>query len=74
MDAMSIGVCKELIIMSDPEKHRFLKLMRMENVMPAHMNREMYIDASPKELLSQLSFAEFLRIKEEVKAQVQGHT
>ena len=64
----TIYACKELIIMSALKKHRFLKLMRMENVMPAHINREMHAEASPKELLSLLSFAEFLQLKKEVKA------
>lgn len=54
--------------MSDPEKRRFLKLMRMEQILPAHINRELYAEASPKELLSLLSFAEFLQLKKEVKA------
>ena len=53
------------------QKQRFLKLMRMEKVYPADIDREQLSDSSPKELLSLLSFSEFLRLKEEVKA---GHT
>ena len=68
MGATTMHACKELIIMSVPEKHRFLELMRMENVMPTHINREMHAEISPKELLSRLSFAEFLQLKKEVKA------
>jgi len=45
--------------------------MRMEKIYPADIDREKLSDSSSKELLSLLSFSEFLRLKEEVKA---GHT
>jgi hypothetical protein len=54
--------------MSVPKKQRFLKLMRMEKVLPSDIYYENISDSSPNELLSLLSFAEFLRLKEEVKA------
>lgn len=54
--------------MSLPEKQRFLKLMRMEKVFPSDIYREKLVESSPKELLSLLSFTEFLRLKEDVKA------
>lgn len=68
MAAFAIHACKELIIMSAPKKHRFLKLMRMEQVSPAHIKREKLADSSPRELLALLSFSEFLQLKEEIKA------
>ena len=54
--------------MGVPKKQRFLKLMRMEKVLPTDIDRENISDSSPTELFSLLSFAEFLRLKEEVKA------
>ena len=62
---MSAG---ELIIMSVSKKQRFLKLMRMEKIYPADIDREKLSESSPIELLSLLSFSEFLRLKQEVKA------
>lgn len=54
--------------MSAPQKHRFLKLMRMERVLPADIQREKLAVSNPKELLQLLSFAEFLQLKEEITA------
>jgi len=64
----TISARKELIIMSLPEKQRFLELMRMEKVIPSDLYREKLVKSSPNELLSLLSFTEFLLLKEEVKA------
>lgn len=57
---------KELIIMSTPKKQRFLKLMRMDRILPSDIYRE-NLSAAPKELLSQLSFSEFTQFVEELK-------
>lgn len=64
----TIAACKELIIMSASKKQRFLKLMRMERVLPADIQREKLAVSNPKELLQLLSFAEFLQLKEEITA------
>lgn len=58
--------------MSAPKKHRFLKLMRMQQVSPAHIKREKLADSSPRELLALLSFSEFLQLKEEITASYAG--
>jgi len=54
--------------MSASKKQRFLKLMRMERVLPADIQREKLAASNPKELLQQLSFAEFLQLKEDITA------
>lgn len=54
--------------MSASKKQRFLKLMRMERVLPADIQREKLAVSNPKELLQLLSFAEFLQLKEEITA------
>lgn len=62
--------------MSRSKKQRFLKLMRLETVLPADMYRENLSGTPPQELLSLLSFPEFNRLVEELKAGcavVQGH-
>ena len=59
---------EELFIMSVSKKQRFLKLMRMETVSPSDIDREKLGDARPKELLARLSFTEFTRLMEEIRA------
>lgn len=58
--------------MSVTKKQSFLKLMRMERVLPSDIYREKLCDTAPKELLSQLSFSEFKRLVEEVKTNHAG--
>lgn len=58
--------------MSAPKKHRFLRLMRMEQVSAAQIKRENLTDSSPLELLALLSFSEFLQLKEEITTNYAG--
>ena len=54
--------------MSEPELQRLLKLMRMERITPSAICGSNLGEHLPKELLRQLSFAEFTRLVAEVKS------
>jgi hypothetical protein len=54
--------------MSDTDKQHFLNLMRMERVLPVHLQRSWLSGAEPKELLARCSYSEFTRLVEDIRA------
>jgi hypothetical protein len=54
--------------MSEPELQRLLKLMQMERITPSAVCDATRGHHAPKEMLTQLSFAEFTRLVEEMKS------
>lgn len=54
--------------MSVSELQRLIELMRRTKIQPSDICREKLDTTAPKELLAHLSFQEFTRLVEEVKA------
>jgi len=58
--------------MSDTDTQHFLKLMRMERVLPGHLQRARLSVTDPKELLARCSYSEFTRLVEDIRADHAG--